>query len=233
MGEEPKASKSRVYIFCPCYGGKIDELTNGTIVGLTNVLTSAGMFFGYGSSEHADIVKVRNYHLTHWYDVYKDSTHILFVDADNVFDAKLALDMLAYGKPVVGVLYPKRGGDDEFEPVVRWKKGGKLVNGFMDVLGVGGGCLLVRRDAVDDLIASKRADVHAAPDDKYIDWKLADKIGVNRVISAFDPTVAVKEGILSDDFSFCQRFINAGGEIWATPPIPQGMSVARNGAART
>ena len=61
----------------------------------------------FSSIAYADIAESRNFLLTRWFDK-TDATHLLFVDADMGFPPELVLDMIDFGQPVVGVVYPKR-----------------------------------------------------------------------------------------------------------------------------
>ena len=59
---------------------------------------------------YANVGEARNALLTHWFDK-TDFTHLLFVDADMGFEPQLIADMLAFDKPIVGVIYAKRRVD--------------------------------------------------------------------------------------------------------------------------
>jgi FkbM family methyltransferase len=214
--------KRKVLLFLPCYGGKIEEETSATVAGIIRALVEKDMFFGYMSSSHADIVRVRNGFLTYWYDNFPDCTDFLLIDADMACDARVVLDMIAFDKPIVGAIYPSRGSD-EIEWVVRTKKGARVTeSGFMEVAGVGGGLLLIQREAITQMLEAGQIVVHDRRDDKYVDWKFLDKNGIARIFSAFDPTVEVDVGVLSDDYSFCERYNRSGGTIWANAVQPIG-----------
>ena len=61
----------------------------------------------HSTVSYAYITDARNYLLTRWYDK-TDSTFLLFVDADMGFEPQLIFDMIAFDKPVIGVIYTKR-----------------------------------------------------------------------------------------------------------------------------
>jgi len=56
--------------------------------------------FMFESISYAEVSEARNYLVTRFFDK-TDATHLLFVDADMGFPARLVTDMLAIGKPVV------------------------------------------------------------------------------------------------------------------------------------
>jgi hypothetical protein len=178
---------------------------------------------------YADIVESRNFLLTHWFDK-TDSTHLLFIDADMGFEPQLVLDMIELDKPVVGVIYPKRQID--LDRLTRMAAAGepasRAINkahdfilrrnprtgivkgkGFVEVDGCGAGILLIRRDCVATLLEkipglSDKAAKKSSPLAKNLD----------RLIRAFEP-IFVDTGRLSEDFAFCHRWRQCGGEIWA------------------
>jgi len=183
----------------------------------------------FATISYADIVESRNFLLTHWFDK-TDATHLLFIDADMGFEPQLVLDMVGLDKPVVGVVYPKRQidlerltklvGEGESPPrainrahdfILRRNARSGAVNakGFVEVDGIGAGVLLIRRDCVDTMLKkmpelSDKGAKKSSPLAKNLD----------RLIRAFEP-MFVDSGRLSEDFAFCHRWRQCGGEIWA------------------
>ncbi|NLH83287.1 MAG: hypothetical protein GX458_20975, partial [Phyllobacteriaceae bacterium] len=110
-----------------------------------------------------------------------DATHLLFVDPDMSFSPELVAKMLAFGKPVVGAIYPDKGVDfeafrtamqrstnalqgqlqsvryvyDGDAIVGRKGKDGKteidVVDGFVRVTRAGTGLLLIAREAFETI----------------------------------------------------------------------------------
>jgi len=181
-----------------------------------------GIAGGFGTLAFPDIVEIRNLFLTIWYDKVQ-SSHLLFIDDDMGFEPQLILDMLALNKPLVGALCPKRKLPIEFAG--RAKAGEcRIVNGHMEVDGVGGAIMLIRRDCVDaiikanpDVIDTKSIAGHAAK-------VLLDEHGCDRMIKAFNKIWRDGEEF-SEDLSFCLRWKEAApaeyqgpdgkGEVWA------------------
>lgn len=183
----------------------------------------------FASIAYADIAESRNFLLTRWFDK-TDATHLLFIDADMGFPAELVLDMVDFGRPVVGVVYPKRQIDLERvaelaaagEPakraiarahnfIVRKKRGLSIASshsGFMQVDGCGAGVLLIARTAVETML-KKMPDLSDAT--ARTNSPLAANL--DRLIRAFEP-LRVNDALLSEDFSFCHRWNACGGEVW-------------------
>jgi hypothetical protein len=183
----------------------------------------------FATISYADIVESRNFLLTNWFDK-TDATHLLFIDADMGFEPQLVIDMIGLDKPVVGVVYPKRQIDLErltklaaegeaprrainrsHDFILRRNARSGAVNakGFIEVDGIGAGVMLIRRDCVDTMLKkmpelSDKGAKKSSPLAKNLD----------RLIRAFEP-MFVDAGRLSEDFAFCHRWRQCGGEIWA------------------
>jgi hypothetical protein len=185
----------------------------------------------FASIAYADIAESRNFLLTRWYDK-SDATHLLFIDADMGFPAELVLDMVDFGKPVTGVVYPKRQvdlrriaelsatGTPANRAIARGhnyilrKRRGLSVSvrqkGFMRVDGCGAGVLLIARSAIDIMLTKM-------PELSDAEAKTNSPLAANldRLIRAFEPMRA-DGALLSEDFSFCHRWNQCGGEVWVS-----------------
>ncbi len=183
----------------------------------------------FSSIAYADIAESRNFLLTRWFDK-TDATHLLFIDADMGFPAELVLDMVDFGRPVVGVIYPKRqinldrvaelatAGEPAkraiargHDYIVRKKRGVSITSphaGFMQVDGCGAGVLLIARTAIETML--EKMPTLSDPAAKINSPLTAN---LDRLIRAFEP-VRVNGALLSEDFSFCHRWNACGGEVW-------------------
>jgi hypothetical protein len=110
---------------------------------------------------------------------------------------------------MVGAIYRKKCDE------VEWVASGGLKapdfrKGFIEVEGLGMGCFLIRRDAIPPLIDK-------FPDKIYPYIAIADFRwqGPNRTLAFFD-CMRTPEGKVSEDISFCRRYREAGGKVWAT-----------------
>jgi hypothetical protein len=180
---------------------------------------------------YAYIADARNYLLTNWYD-RTDSTHLLFVDADMGFEPQLILDMVAFNKPIVGVIYTRRKIDlhklvalaAKGEAVERAIAGAhdfilrplrgrqpRQIKGFSEVEGCGTGIMLIQRSAVEKMLRM----LPSINDSKPKKTAPALGSGLNRLIRAFD-MIDVDGVPLIDDYAFCYRWQGlCKGELWA------------------
>ena len=88
----------------------------------------------------------------------------------------------------------------------------------MRVEGIGFGVTLVRRDAITNMIDQGLATIEENAM-TFAAEQMEKKFDVKHMIRAFDH-VKVETGKLSEDYSFCWRHRQAGGEIWASVDYP-------------
>lgn len=203
-----------VFCFIPAFGNVVKTPTLLTSHAIMQELHSKGIATGISALSFPDIAELRNMVLTIFYDTMPNATHLLFIDADMSFDPHLVTDCLLFDEPLVGTIYPQRkvplswagSGTGEAQTVRR--------AGFMQVEGVGFGCTLIRRDLVTKMLAmmphlvDTRLHLHPAGD-------TLRQAGANRMIRAFEKMDIAERGLISEDLSFCIRWRQCGGEVWA------------------
>ena len=185
----------------------------------------------FATISYADVSESRNYLLTHWFDK-TDASHIVFIDADMGFDPRLIFDMIGLGKPVVGVVSPKRqvdvnrvyaagkrglpldraiatGHDFIYRPLKAKRAPGKR-DGFIEVAACGAGIMVIQRSCIQTML-------RRIPELSDVEAKKNSPLAKNldRLIRAFD--IARVDGTrLSEDYAFCHRWHTmCEGEIWA------------------
>jgi hypothetical protein len=197
---------AKVFVFVPAYGRQITTTTFETTHGLMSALSAKGIHASIGSFSWPDIEEIRNVVLSYWYDVMKDFTHLLFIDADVGFPPQMVIDMLTFGEPLVGATYPKKTLPIEF--VGSGIEAPDFRKGFIEVEGLGFGCVLIRRDAIPPMIEKFPDKIYpyiAVPDMR---WD-----GPERTLGFFD-CMRIDRGKVSEDISFCRRYREAGGKVW-------------------
>lgn len=204
--------KPSVFVALPAYGQNVCSTTVSSLIATTRAFDANGINGGFGTLSYPDIVEIRNIFLTIWFDSVK-SSHMLFIDSDMGWSPELIMDMIAFDKPLVGALCPKKKLPIEFAG--RAKKGDvKINNGFMEVNGIGGAIMLIKREVVTamlqkwpDLSDEVTIKNHAAK-------SILDTHGITRLIKAFNK-LSIDGEEFSEDLSFCHRWNMCGGEIWA------------------
>jgi hypothetical protein len=205
-------SKPSVMICLPAYGQSNAAQT-------TEALYTLAQFFGFNGIRNqlswysaADIVEVRNLFLTTWYDTQPQFSHLLFIDADMGFPPELIRDMIQFNKPLTGTFYARRqmtpsivGATLHAEHSIK-----DVVKGFIPASYVGGGVMLIQRKMIKEMLEKMPHLSDALPSV----LANATTAPLTRLIRAFDCILA-GDRRLSEDVSFCARWRDCGGEIWA------------------
>jgi len=202
---------TNVFVFMPSFRGQITATAFESSHALMSAFMSKGIHAGISTYSWPDIAEIRNVVLSIWYDTMPNSTHLLMLDDDMGYSPQMVLDMLAFGEPMVGAAYPKRT-----LPIV-WAGSGlggpdkaQVRGGFMEVEALGMGCFLIRRDAVTAMI-EKFPELIA----DHILLEDFKQHGAHRTLCFFDEMRAEK-GKVSEDISFCRRYRQTGGNVWAS-----------------
>ncbi len=205
-------AKPKLFICLPAYGQQVTAQTCSTLVNLVKFLTEQQMLGGFGTLSFPSITELRNLFLSIWY--YKVGTsHMLMIDNDMQFDVQLIVDMLAFDKPVLGALCPKRKLPIEYAG--RAKPGEcRVVNNFLEVDGVGGAIMMIKREAVDAIIAKYPDILDTKSPKNHAAKQLMEEQGITTLIRAFDE-MKIDGEHFSEDLSFCKRAQGAGFDIWA------------------
>jgi hypothetical protein len=199
---------ANVFIWIPAFGRQISTTTFESTHALMSAFYQKGVQASIASFSWPDIDEARNCALSYWYDCCPESSHLLMVDADMGFHPNMVLDMLTFGEPLVGAIYPKKCFP------IEWVGSGidspEYRSGFIEVEGLGAGCLLIRRDAITAMIEKFPEMIHdycAVPETRFM--------GAKRTLAFFD-SFRIKNGKVSEDIAFCRRFREAGGKVWGS-----------------
>lgn len=204
-----------VFIFVPAFGQTITATTFLTTHAIRALLGSKGIGGGISTLSFPDIAELRSMALTIWFDTMKSSTHMLFIDADMGFPPELVTDMIMFDEPLVGTIYPQR------KLPLSWAGSGtgstvtQRRGDMMEVEGVGFGCTLIRRDCVEKMIEKypelidTRLHLHPA-------GETLRQTGTNRLLRFFEKLDLPERGVVSEDLSFCIRWRETGGQVWAS-----------------
>jgi hypothetical protein len=222
-------SRVNLVIATPCFGGQISVLYAASLFKLQNMLRTyrdvhLKILFKDGD---ALITRARASLISQFLDDAA-ATHLLFVDADIGFEPEQVLRLLECGADMCAAVYPiKRIDWDKVKTTVesgRPNPGGAALKyvfevddpnavtesrGFVRVRYAGTGFLMIRRGALENMCA--RHPQLRYKRDHSIDAATASD---NR-FALFECMIAEDGTYLSEDFAFCKRWIDMGGEIWA------------------
>jgi hypothetical protein len=142
-----------------------------------------------------------------------DHSHMLFIDADIGFSPDAALRLLAHNQPLVGATYAKKKpGAAEFA-VSLLPRAERTASGLVEVNGLPGGFLMVRRDCAERMAGAYR-DLAFDPQD----GQDSDDSWRAHLFNMFGAELSDRTR-WSEDISFCRRWAAIGGRVWLDPYI--------------
>jgi hypothetical protein len=199
-------SKIHLHIGIPCYGGMVSEPTMTSFLRFVLLAQQAGLNWSLDTMVNESLITRGRNNLMSKMMTNTTATHFMFIDADIRFQPESILQMLAYEKDVIGGLYPKKALPVSY--VINLKPQTKIQGDIFTVDTMGTGFLLFKRTVYEQLIA-------AHPECKYVDDVGLGKQYEPMMYSIFDCKIDERGHYLSEDWLFCRRWQELGGEIWA------------------
>ena len=228
---DPGAAPARpkLVIGTPAYGGLVTTHYVASLLKLQRACAERRLDFSLlMPSGDALITRARHTILTQFLDD-ASATHLLFIDADIGFEPPAVFRLMDFGVDVAAGIYPTKkidwarvkamaeAGIERLDSaalsyVIEYKdpKAIGVRDGFTPVRYAGTGFLLIRRATLLAMIQRypelKFARQHESPD---------PGAGSPHRYALFDCMIDPEtKTYLSEDFSFCKRWTDIGGEIW-------------------
>ena len=235
--------KNKFFIATPCYGGQLMEPYFRSTIKLMTFFNQHQIPLAFGTIANESLVtRARNVLLA--YFLNSDYTHLLFVDADIEFQVEDVLKLYAANKDVAVGAYPKKGvawqrikenmqsnesgkafsdkeiaafGSDyaiNFKFLNKEQKTIAVENGLIKLHDAGTGFMMIKREAILKLLK-------AYPELKYNNDVQINNPGLeNHFYALFDTMIdPIDKRYLSEDYTFCRRWQEIGGDIWLDPSI--------------
>lgn len=221
------AGQDKIYLATPAYGGLFSVDYVRSLYMLLSARPRRPLQFVFSDFDFADIVVARNYLISDFYFNRPDCSHILFVDDDMGFDSALISEMYDLNEAVVGTIYPKRridlrklhaAGDLPYEKA--YARALEFIGeigspherrgDFVSVQSCGTGIMLISRGCIDKMIAEMPQILDAK---RFKRMPFGNRF--KQFITPFDK-IKGDDFELSEDFSFCKRWKECGGRIWAS-----------------
>jgi hypothetical protein len=214
----------------PCFGGQVSSIYANSIFRLQRAIRSiSNMEFKVLLRDgDALITRARANLVTQFLDD-PAATHFLFVDADIGFEPEQVFRLIESGADVVAGVYPiKRVNWDKAMRMMETRRPEiasaaldyvlevddpdhvAVVNGFTRVRYAGTGFLMIRRHAFEKMCVAYRSL-------QFFREHSQDALaGSPNRFALFECMIDPASGTyLSEDFAFCRRWTDIGGEIWA------------------
>jgi hypothetical protein len=216
-----------ILLCTPCYGGMANIVFFNSLLRLQTACRDRGVALEILlTGGDALITRARSRMASDFLET--SHTHLLFVDADIGFEPDHLFRLLDFDKPLVGGVYPLKKTLWEKAPdavrrgvrdlqaaclgyVIRFMpnpdKTVELVDGFGPVAYLATGFMLIRREVLERI-------AEAYPDLRCIitDMNAPPKETIMFFESMIEPD---NREHLSEDYAFCRRWRDCGGEIWA------------------
>jgi hypothetical protein len=218
-----------VYLATPCYGGMVNVHFMQSVLSLQAACRERGIGLYIDLMGGDALITRARSRLAARFLAHKEATHLLFCDADIGFGPENLFRLLAADKPVIGGVYPLK--------VIDWDKARaaakadapdllaaslgyvirfiptpdhsvSIEGGIAKVAYAGTGFLLIRRAAMQQIV-----DAH--PELKARMGDMGDALA-DEAVMVFETMIEPQTGqYLSEDYAFCRRWQDLGGEIWA------------------
>jgi hypothetical protein len=213
----------------PCFGGQVSWLYAVSLLKLQQEFTRRGWSLGFLLEAGDALVTRARQTIVGYFLDQSQATHLLFIDADIGFEPEQVVRLLEFGADFTGAVYPVKqinwglmaaaveAGRAPLESatlsyvVEREATGGLATrDGFVKSRYAGTGFLLLSRSALEAMIEHY-------PELRYShEYRANEPTDGSRRRSALFNCIVDQAGgcYLSEDFSFCRRWTDMGGEIW-------------------
>ena len=216
-------------IATPCFGGMVTQSYMTSVLKLIQSAPAAGFGTTLAMLGYDSLVPRARATLVGSFLDNPFASHLLFIDADIGFEPEQVCRLLAADKDFAAALYPVKALDWEQMPERCTRGAEALPQGPLNYVGTfvrgpdakrdgdfatatyaGGGFQLIRRSVIEKMIA-------AYPQTKFTKL-LATSTGERtseNLYALFDTFIDQETGeYLSEDYAFCRRWRDMGGEIW-------------------
>lgn len=198
--------QQRVHICMPCYGGMLTESTFMSYVKWGNTCRQLGIDWTIETMTNESLISRARNTLVAKFLNSKESTHLMFIDADIGWEPWHLLVLLNHDVDVACGLYPMKSMP------IQW-----VVNGFdgaeqrdngnlLEVSKAGTGFMLVKRHVFEKL------------QDHPAVVPFVNDIGLPKELDPHMKTyydTDVREGrYYSEDWTFCENWRDLGGQVW-------------------
>ena len=196
---------TRVHICMPCYGGMLTESTFMSYIKWSNAARQLGIDWTMETMTNESLISRARNTLTAKFLHNKDSTHLMFIDADIGWEPWHLMVLLDRQVDVIGGLYPMKSLP------VKWCVNGfegaeEGPNGLQEVTKTGTGFLLIKRDVFEKL------DAHPAVKPFINDIGLPTEL--NPYMKTYFDTAVRENRYYSEDWTFCENWRDLGGKVW-------------------
>lgn len=207
----------KVFVALPCYSGSLEVLTYKSLThDLFRIALGGTEMRIFDEIGHADIYLLRA-QLVASFLADPDATDFVMIDSDVGWEPGGLMKLLSHDVDLVAGAYPKRQEPLQFMFRSAMDDGQALMGdpatGLIEVWGMPGGFMRCSRAMLEKMV------------EHYKDLEAVDRtIPGGKVTRIFDPYWIDAPGgngrmVLSEDYSFCQRWRDLGGKVYMDASI--------------
>jgi hypothetical protein len=225
---------ANILLATPCYGNMMTRNFFHSVLKLKDICKSVDINVDISTIGNESLItRARNYFVS-LILANPTYTHLLFIDSDITFDPLSVVRMVQSEKMLVAGAYPKKHIDwNRASDLYKTEKISEnvepqlydyainivtdastqtipIVDGFLKVSYAATGFMLIKREVLEKMVSS-------FPELKYTNDVTGYFNGSNDNLfyAFFDCIIDDKsKRYLSEDYAFCQRWLQLGGEIW-------------------
>jgi hypothetical protein len=198
----------KIHFMTPCYGGQITEVCFSSYLQWTIMAMQNNLNFQIDTlSNESNVNRARNSCAAKF--LAGDATHLMFVDADIQFNPADIVKLVSHDKDIVGGIYPQKTLPPKM--VVNTLKNGKQEGDLVEVGTLGTGFMLIKRTVFEQMITEGAQ--------KYTDAIGLSSVENDHQYDFFNCTIDTQGRYLTEDWSFCRRWRELGGTIWADTTV--------------
>jgi hypothetical protein len=229
MAAGPFPNNVNLVVATPCFGGQISVLYAASLFKLQQLVrTYSGLTLKVLFKDGDALITRARASLVSQFLEDAAATHLLFLDADIGFEPEQVLRLVESGTEMCAAVYPiKRIDWDRVRSAIETKRPNPAAaalkyvfevddpnavtekGSFVKVRYAGTGFLMIRRGALERMCA--RYPQLQYKRDHSIDAATAS----DKRFALFECMIGEDGTYLSEDFAFCKRWTDMGGEIWA------------------
>jgi hypothetical protein len=230
--QSPATSSSasiNLFVATPCFGGQVSVVYAASLLKLQqHVRSYRGMSLKVLFKDGDALITRARASLVAQFLDDPAATHLLFLDADIGFEAEQVIRLIESGADMCAAVYPiKRIDWDKVKKTVETAHSdpssaalkyvfevddpGAVIerSGFIKVRYAGTGFLMIRRQALERMCA------HHPQLQFKRDHSIDSATASDKRFALFECMIGDDGTYLSEDFAFCKRWTDMGGEIWA------------------
>lgn len=225
-------SAPKIVIGTPCYGGVVTEIYMQSCLALLREAAARGLQIHIHTLPNDPLVSRARNRIAAQFLADSSATHLMFIDADMGFEPAQFFRLLSSRKPIAAAVGPyktivwdrvrqaiERGASNVeaasllYALSIRSTPGTQTIiktkgaDGFAKIDYVGTAFMLIQREALEG-IATRNPSIEYEDD-------TAGTVSPVRHYAFFNTRIDPEtKKYLSEDYSFCRLWLDAGGEIW-------------------